>query len=263
LLLWDDRDQIVVFQKKDWNMANTPRYVQGYTLDALTNLPFKPVVAKRAPTTADTGFAIGTLWIEPKDTTNTAVNAAWILTSIISNSANWLSIQAGGGGGAGAFTTLTSTSNTALASGTGATFAVGNTTGTITIGGAAQTGAVNVGNSSGAVAVGIGNGTGANVVNIGTAGTGLVSIGNSTGGVDLFGTTISTGTIAATTFYATGDAGGIAATTAFTDGTAPAGGSGALTIISSTGSTAHTNAGFIKIYIGTTTAWIPYYTAID
>lgn len=232
-------------------MANQPRPIVGYGLSQqLPNIFPSPIVAKRAPTTSDTGYQLGQLWVYN--------STAYLLVLVSAGSATWSLLAAAGG--AGAFTTLTSTGNTALASGTGATFTVGNTTGTITIGGAAQTGAVNVGNSSGTVAVGIGNGTGANAVNIGVAGTGIVSIGNATGGVNLDGATISTSTIAATTFYASGDNGGIALTNALTDGSnLTANGAGVFTILSKSANSAN-SAGFIKIYIGVTAYWIPVFT---
>jgi hypothetical protein len=162
-------------------MANLNRESVGYGLsEALPALAKKPIVAKRAPLAADTGYPIGQLWMFP------SVNLAYILTSIGAGVATWQLISASGN--AGLFTTLTSSGNTNLATNAGSTFAAGNTTGTITIGGAAQTGAVNVGTSSGTVSVGIGNGTGANSVFIATGGTGSTAIGNATGVINLIGT---------------------------------------------------------------------------
>lgn len=57
-----------------------------------------PIVAKRAPTTSD--FApIGQLWVEPVNSSGVAQNLAWILTSIISNSATWIQLESSGGPG--------------------------------------------------------------------------------------------------------------------------------------------------------------------
>ena len=56
-----------------------------------------PIVSKRNPTTSD--FAqIGTIWV------NTTSNEYWVLTSIVANSASWVTF---GGGGGGVFTSLT------------------------------------------------------------------------------------------------------------------------------------------------------------
>lgn len=60
-----------------------------------------PIVAKRAPTTSDMA-PIGTLWVQPVDTNGNTVNGAWILTSIIANSASWEDVT----GGAGAFNSI-------------------------------------------------------------------------------------------------------------------------------------------------------------
>lgn len=81
----------------------------------LANQSNPPIVSQRAPTTRD--FApIGQIWI---DTPN---DDAYVLTSIVSNSASWINI----GGGAGTFTNIVA-SGTILAGG-----AIGSTTGNIT-----------------------------------------------------------------------------------------------------------------------------------
>jgi len=50
----------------------------GYGLtEALPNLAPFPIVAKRVPTTADKGYAIGQLWIVP------STNSAYVLVSIV------------------------------------------------------------------------------------------------------------------------------------------------------------------------------------
>ena len=46
-----------------------------------------PILAKRVPTTADNGFPLGQMWIEA------SANLAWILTSVVANSATWTSVN--------------------------------------------------------------------------------------------------------------------------------------------------------------------------
>ena len=75
------------------------RALVGYGLDnALQDLAPQPVVAARAPITSDSA-PISTLWVYP------ATNQVWILTSIVSGSANWELLEASGM--AGVFTSLT------------------------------------------------------------------------------------------------------------------------------------------------------------
>lgn len=149
-----------------------------------------PIVAKRAPTTAD--FAQpGTLWIEGISSTGATVNTAWILVSIISNSANWQSI--GGSGGSGVFSSLTVNPGPTNLS------TVGN--GAVTIGNATNTGAVTIAAGTGNVAItgntnsiSIGADANANAVTVGntTNGTLLALSGGNGSGVGSSGVTIST-----------------------------------------------------------------------
>lgn len=143
-----------------------------------------PVIANRAPTTADKNYAIGQLWIEPKNTSNVAVNAAWILTSIINNLANWADIT----GGAGVFTTLT-------------------VTGLSTLGATTIVGTANI------------NASGAATTTIGTGGTGAVNIGNATGNTAVTGNMTVTGNITSTTGNIAATLGSLAAGTSVTAGT--------------------------------------------
>lgn len=176
----------------------------GYGLsESLPVLAPFPIRANRAPTTADKGFALGTLWIF------VANNASYILTSVVNNLANWQLLQVSGS--SGSFTTLTSTgqfnldttavgANT-LGNTTGATsisslvgtggysvdgvgasnysFGVSTTTGTMLFGGTAGTGTMTFGSSSAAQSVIIGGGAGVSTVQIanGTAGN-LIQLGN-------------------------------------------------------------------------------------
>jgi hypothetical protein len=68
-------------------MANQAITQVGYGLtQALQNQAPIPIPAKRAPTENDTGYNIGQIWI------NTSANTAYVLTSVVANVANWLSI---------------------------------------------------------------------------------------------------------------------------------------------------------------------------
>lgn len=187
----------------------------GYGLSqAIQNLAPFPIKANRAPIAADKGFPVGQLWIY------SALNAPYILTSIVNNAAVWELLAFSGG--AGVFTTLTSSGNTTLATGAGTVNTFGNTSGatsltlsvgtgnfllsgaasstmtigtgltsgTILIGGTAQTGTITLGSSSGANTVNIAAGTGASTVNIAnTQAGGSVSIGAgmSTGFINIGG----------------------------------------------------------------------------
>lgn len=55
-----------------------------------------PVISKRAPTSKDKGFELGTMWID------TVLNDVYVLTSVKNNAANW----EGTGGGTGSFSAL-------------------------------------------------------------------------------------------------------------------------------------------------------------
>jgi hypothetical protein len=142
-------------------MANTNYQNVGYSLTQgpLTTLSALPIVAKRAPTIADFNYQIGQLWVQPKTSAGAALNSAWILTSVINNSANWLSIQAGGGSGAGSFTTLTSTGATNLATAGASNVTIATTgTGSVTIGNVTgNTSVVGTLTTSGAITATAGN----------------------------------------------------------------------------------------------------------
>ncbi len=169
-----------------------------------------PIVSTRNPTTADKAL-IGTLWV------NTSNDDAFILTSIVANSANWASTTGGGGTfssltvtpgpisltgtttinttgsattsigsttGASGIALLVGTGNFSLNGAAGSTYAIGaaTTTGTITIGGTAETGTITLGSSSGTNIVAIGAGAGATTVDIaGGIGGNTVNIANGAG----------------------------------------------------------------------------------
>jgi len=161
--------------------------VYGFN-QALTEAFPPPIISLRNPTTSDK-TQIGRGWI------NTSANDAFVLTSIVNNSATWINV----GGGGGTFTSLT-----------------------VTPGPINLTGTTNI-NTAGAAATNIGNilagngpttilgsdvvidGTGilalgeltATTINIGTSSAGAISIGNGTA-ITITGETDVTGEITAT-----------------------------------------------------------------
>lgn len=145
-----------VYQNTAYSLGQSP----------LTNMAPLPIVAKRAPTTADTGYAIGTEWVFVTS------NAVYFLTSIANNLANWVLMEAGGG--TGVFASLTVTPGPISLTGTTSINTSGAATTTIGTGG---TGAVAIGNATGNTAV-----TGSlSTTTTMTAGTGLtVTAGNAT-----------------------------------------------------------------------------------
>lgn len=205
-----------------------------------------PIVAKRAPTTSD--FApIGQLWIEPVNSSGAAVNSAWILTSIISNSATWQLIEYAGG--AGVFSSLTVTPGPISLTGTTSINTSGSAVTTIGTGG---TGAVNIGNATGNTAI-----TGTLTTSAGiTATTGniVATDGNITA-------TAANRRVTGTGVYASGDAGGVAGTTGLTNLANSAVSTGIMTINSTTANPG-ANAGYLQMYLGSTTIFIPYFTDI-
>jgi hypothetical protein len=72
----------------------------------------------------------------------------------------------------------------------------------------------------------------------------------------------SDGVYSSANLFAGGDDGvGLVANTSFTNATNTTQGAGNLTILSTNGNSGD-NTGFIKIYVGTTEAWVPYFTDI-
>jgi hypothetical protein len=175
----------------------------GFT-QSLLNVAPTPIIALRAPTTADRA-ALGTVWV------NKTANAAYILTSVVNNLSTWEGV----GGGGGAFTQLTVTPGPISLTGTTTINTTGAAATTIGTGG---TGAVNIGNATGNTSVtgtltttntltvtaggatisgttSINTAT-ASTTSIGTGGTGAVNIGNSTGNTGVAGNiTVVTGDV--------------------------------------------------------------------
>lgn len=197
----------------------------GYGLtNALQNLSPQPIVAKRAPLTTDIGAQLGQLWIYP------LTNSAWVLTSIVSNSASWESL---GGSGSGIFGSLTVTPGPISLTGTTTINTTGAAVTSINTGG---TGALNLGNATGNTAVtgsltastglvatagGIAatgtstiNTTGAAVTSINTGGTGALNLGNATGNTAVTGSLTASTTLTATLGNITATNGDFVASTA-------------------------------------------------
>lgn len=209
---------------------------------ALINTPPQPIVSPRSPTINDKA-PIGQEWV------NTTLNEVFFLTSITSNSANWLLVETSGG--TGNFSSVTSATfvnaGTTMTAGTGITATTGNiiaSTGNIgaTLGNIVATaGAVNAGTSM-------------NATTTITAGTGIVS---STGNI-----VATTGLVeAGTVLRAAGDVAGVASTTSLSNVVSTALSSGTLSI-SSESTNSGSNTGFIKMYVGTGVVFIPYFATI-
>lgn len=216
-----------------------PRTAYGIT-DALLNTPPMPIISKRAPLTSDMA-PLGQIWIY------TTTNTPYILTSIVSNLANWTLLVASGG--AGVFTSVTAA--TTVTAGTGFIATAGGlaaTAGNIT------TAAGNM-SASGSVTAGTSMSAGTTI----TAGTGISA---TAGDIVAVGAGSVGGIVeAAKVLQADGDSPtmGLGTTTQYTgikNGTPVSSG-----VFSITGTTATpgTNAGFIKIWVGTQEAWIPYF----
>jgi hypothetical protein len=200
---------------------NRPHVAYGIS-DALLKTPGFPIISLRAPLTTDKA-PIGQVWIF---TTN---NAVYILTSIVNNLATWILVSSGGS--AGNFSTVTAT--TTVAAGTTVTAGTGITA------------------TAGNIAASAGNVTASGTM---TAGTGITS---TTGAI-----TASAGqVIAGTTLQADGDTPGTVSTNSISGvKNANVLSSGALTILGTT-ATSGTNTGFIKIYVGATAFYVPYFSA--
>jgi len=194
-----------------------------------------PIISQRAPKTTDYA-PLGQEWVFVPS------NEVFFLTSIVSNVATWILIAPSGG--IGNFSSLTVNP------------------GLTNLSALTQVGATNI------------NATGANLTTIGTGGTGAVHIGNATGNTAVTGTLGVTGAITATLsitatqglvgqqVIATGDLGnGFVAETSLTNATVAAGGTSAgMVVQTSAGAGTTASAGFIRMYVGVTPVFVPYWT---
>lgn len=149
----------------------------------LTDMAAVPIVAARVPTTNDTGYQLGTLWIVP------SVPSSYVLVKVAGGSATWNLIEASGSGGV--FSSLTVTPGPISLTGTTSINITGSAVTTIGTGG---TGAVNIGNATGNTAVtgSLTTSTALVATTTVTAGTGLTV---TTGGAAITGNSGITGTL--------------------------------------------------------------------
>jgi hypothetical protein len=231
--------------------TNAPYNNVAYGLSQpLLNVFPVPIVSTRTPTTRDRAD-IGTIWV------NKSTNTYYVLTSVVANVSTWTTA----GTGAGIFTSLEATSGNITADAGnivatlgGITALAGNitaTSGNLVIGGtAAITGNLTV--SSGDI--------------VATVGNVVVTLGNLT--VSAGDLTVSAGEIEAAAgavrgaqVEASGDLGPVVSITSITNVTNTTQAAGTLAVKSTTAN-AGNNAGFIKVYVGATTAYVPYFTNI-
>lgn len=267
-------------------MATRQPFGTAYGLsDALLDVFPRPYASTRNPTTADKA-QIGTLWV------NKSTNDFFVLTSIVSNQATWSSPS----NGSGVFTSLEATTGNITADlgdivatagnvTAGAAVNAGtdvNATGTVNAGtsitaGANITAAGDITSSSGDIAATAGNiSAGGSITGVSltatsgdivaTVGNIVATLGNLTvaagditvtaGGVDA-----SAGSIIGGSLEAHDDLGGTVGNTTFTNAVNTSLSSGTLAIKSTTANPGN-SAGFLKIYVGSTTAYVPYFTNI-
>lgn len=114
-------------------MANNSRNAYGFgKTGPLPRLTPTPVIAQRSPVVGDTGYELGTIWIN-SNSASSDFNDVWMLTSVAAGVANWepVSNDAGGGApitkyvvdadGTGDYTTIQAAINAANAAGGNAT----------------------------------------------------------------------------------------------------------------------------------------------
>lgn len=108
--------------------------------DYRTDQGLTPVISKRAPTSKDKGFELGTMWID------TVLNDVYVLTSVKNNAANW----EGTGGGTGSFSALSVNPGNATVTAGNLTVVAGTITASALTAGVVQTsGAGTFGSSKG------------------------------------------------------------------------------------------------------------------
>lgn len=235
--------------------SNLPLNTAYGLSQALINVFPTPIVSTRDPLASDRA-QLGTTWV------NKSSNDAFVLTSVVAGASTWVGV----GGGTGTFTSLTVNPGniTATAGNINATAGSMSAGTTITAGTGIVSTTGNITASAGNVsAIGGSVSAGTTV----TAGTGITATtGNIVASVGNINATLGSVTagsnIAGLMIGATGDAGSGAATvTQFTNATNTTQSTGALSIVSTTANPGN-NAGFIKIYVGLTTAYVPYFTNI-
>lgn len=229
---------------------NVYRNVAYGLSDPLLNVVPLPIISNRDPQTTDKA-QLGSIWI------NKSTNDFFILTSVVANVATWSAPA----NGSGIFTSLEATTGNITADQGDVVVTQGNvnvtagditaTSGNIAAGGTiTSTGDLTVTSgdlivTAGSVSVTLGNVT--------------ISAGDLTltgGGVDA-----GAGSVIGGSLEAHDDLGGTVGNTTFTNAVNTTQGAGALTLLS-TNANSGTNTGFIKIYVGSTAAYVPYFTTI-
>lgn len=260
--------------------TNQPLKVAYGLSDALLNVFAAPIISTRNPTTADRA-QLGTIWV------NKSSKDYFVLTSVVANVATWTSVS----NGTGIFTSLEATTGNITADLGDIVATAGNvqagvnvTAGAIVAAGTAITAGTTItaagnirstgGNiiaNSGDIIATAGNVTAGAAITASTditatSGNILASAGNIT--ATLGDITAVAGDIVATVgavngaqLEATGDLGGVVSVTSFTNAVDTAQSTGTLSILSDSANPGN-NAGFLKIYVGATTAYIPYFTNI-
>ena len=181
------------------------------------DVPNAAIVSNRAPKPNDKA-PLGQIWVDKP------TNDVYILTSVVANTATWVSV----GGGSGTFADITVNP------------------GDITV----TAGDINITLGSLFAGDSITAGTGPIIA---TEGNIIATQGN---------ISATLGEIDGVQVIATGDLGsGTVSTTGFTNVVNTTQDVGTLTILSTTGNPGD-NAGFLKIYVGTTIAYVPYFTNI-
>lgn len=263
-------------------MATNAPYIDvayGLTQPLLNVFPF-PIVSTRNPTTADRA-QLGTVWV------NKSTNDYFVLTSVVANVSIWSSVS----NGAGIFTSLEATTGNITAdlgnivatagsvsagvnvsAGANVAAAAAITAGTtITAAGNIRSTGGNIIANSGDITATAGNVTAGAAITASTnitatSGNILASAGNITATLGditaLAGDiTATAGAVNAAQLEATGDLGGVVSVTSFTNAVDTAQSTGTLSILSDSANPGN-NAGFLKIYVGATTAYVPYFTNI-
>lgn len=146
----------------------------GYGLtQALQDQAPLPVKSKRAPTANDVGHPLGQVWV------NIPANAAYVLTSVVNNQANWQALA----GGSGSFSTLTVTGQVLLDTTAVTNNQIGNNTGTTSVQIFAGSNGITLASASGPI--GITSGTGTITIG-GDPNAKNITIGNDTGATGVF-----------------------------------------------------------------------------
>lgn len=229
--------------------------------DPLLGVPSFPIIAKRAPTSSDKAL-VGTMWVD------TVGLAAYVLVSTAGGTSNWLDT----GGGSGVFTSITVTPGNITATLGNIIASVGDIdaiAGNINAG-ATITAGTGITSTTGNISASAGNVTAGAAIIATTTVTGTTGVTATSGNVTassgnvvatLGNVTALSGNVTALTIYASGDSGGVASQNALTNAVNITQGAGVGTVLL-TGATSRNNTGFIKMYVGATAVFVPYFANI-